>query len=145
VVPPALVAVSQQRLNDAVSSFQRGDCAGAIDRALASNSALSIRPEPFEVIGYCDARLGQTNLATAAFRSAIARDPQNWELHYGLGIVRAAAGRDPRGPLQAALRLDPRESVTRTAIEELNTSNRRRLERTARSLPITIRSGRSPR
>jgi O-antigen ligase len=144
-VPPALVAVSQQRLNDAVSSFQRGDCAGAIDRALASNSALSIRPEPFEVIGYCDARLGQTRLATTAFNSAISRDPQNWELHYGLGIVRAAGGLSPRAALQQALRLDPRESVTLTAIKELNTSNTRRLEKTARSLPITIRSGRSSR
>jgi hypothetical protein len=59
--------------------------------------------------------------------------------------VRAAGGLSPRAALQEALRLDPRESVTLTAIKELNTSNTRRLEKTARSLPITIRSGRSSR
>jgi hypothetical protein len=137
-VAPALVAVSQQRLDDSVRAFGRGDCTGALNSALSSLDAMRIRPEPFEVIGYCDARLGLTPLATSAMRSAIERDPDNWELHYGLALVRGAGGKDPRPAVRAAIALNPRESLLQTARAKFDTSSPRRWAQAARGLPLTV-------
>jgi hypothetical protein len=76
---------------------------------------LSVRPEPFEVLAYCDSRLGLHTLAERAMRSALERDPENWELYYGLALVRASAGRDPRPAARRALRLNPRGALAREA------------------------------
>ena len=140
-VAPALVAVSQVRLNRSVEAFERGDCAAAIDAALASTEAMNVRPEPFEVLGYCDARLGDPRLGERAMRAGLRRDPGNWELHYGLAIVRGAGGRDPRPALRAARRLNPRGIlVSREALRVPNGSRRewRRWASTAR-LPLQRR------
>jgi hypothetical protein len=117
LVTPALMWSSQGRLDEAVAAFRAGDCATAVDRALAANSVLSARPEPFEVLGYCDARLGQGELAVRAFKAGIDRDPESWRLHYGLALVRAAQGQDPVPRLRIALRQSPLEELPRLALE----------------------------
>jgi hypothetical protein len=122
-VTPALMAASQARLNDAVAAFEGGDCGSAIDSALGSLDTMPSRPQPFEVLGYCDARLNQHRLAEGAMRSAIDRDPHNWELHYGLALVRADAGSDPRAAARAALRLNPQSPLARTAVRRFGTTN----------------------
>jgi hypothetical protein len=110
-VVPARVFLSEGPLRESARAFAAGDCARAVDRALDSVAALGVRPEPFIVLGYCDVRLGQRELALRALRNAVVRDPRNWEGHYGLALVRAAAGRDPRPQLDVARRLNPRESL----------------------------------
>jgi O-Antigen ligase len=109
-VTPAATTVSQARLDDAVAAFKRGDCPAAIDAALGSLDALKVRPEPYEILGYCDIRQGQPRLALQAMENAVSRDPDSWETHYGLAIVRAAAGFDPSAELATARRLNPLES-----------------------------------
>lgn len=104
---PAQVFLSEGALRDAARASAAGDCATAIDRALRSTSALGVRPEPFIVLGYCDVRIGRTDLALRALDNAVRRDPDNWEGHYGRALVRAAAGLDPRPELRTAQRLNP--------------------------------------
>jgi hypothetical protein len=116
-VTPASVAVSQAGLRESIDAFKRGDCGTAIDRALASSAAVPARPEPFELLAYCDARLARYELAEDMMRAAIRRDPRSWELSYGLAVVRAAGGRDPRPAARRALRLNPRGQLTRRAIQ----------------------------
>ena len=48
------------------------------------------------VLGYCDARLGQFELARRAMDAARARDPDNWQYAYGQAIVYGVSGCDPR-------------------------------------------------
>jgi Flp pilus assembly protein TadD len=108
---PARMFLSEGPLRDSARAFARGDCATTIDRALDSTSALGVRPEPFVLLGYCDVRLGQTELAVRALTNAVRKDPGNWEGHYGLALVRAAAGRDPRPELRVAQRLNPLEPL----------------------------------
>ncbi len=110
-VTPVAVAVSQSNLNAAVSAFDRGDCTAAINSALGSLDALKVRPQPYEVIGYCDARLGQDRLALLAMENAVSRDPNSWETHYGLAIVRAAAELSPLPQLYLAKELNPLEPL----------------------------------
>jgi hypothetical protein len=139
-VTPALMAASQARLNDAVDAFTRGDCDAAIDDALESIKAIPSRPQPFEVLGYCDARLGQHELAIGAMRSGIDRDPENWELHYGLALVRANAGQNPLPAAREALRLNPHGDLPRSAVRRFRTTtDPRKWKRRAQRARLPIR------
>ena len=111
---PVTIAVSELRLRTAVTGLRAGNCATAIDAALGSISALSIRPEPYEVLGFCDARVAPA-LAVQMMQRAVDRDPHFWEYHYGLAVARGAVGRDPRPELRTALALDPLEPVLHEA------------------------------
>lgn len=135
-VLPIQAALSQHRLNGAVRAFHAGDCTKAIDRSLAASSALPARPEPFQILAFCDARLGRGELAAEVARKAMARDPHNWEFPYSLAVVQAAAGRDPRAAAARALRLNPKEPLTRDAVRRFKTSDKRLWERRARTAPL---------
>ncbi len=132
-ITPAAIAISQLRLDDAVSAYHRGDCGTAIDSALGSLDALRARPDPYEVIGYCDVRLGEGMLAEEAMESAVDRDPENWETHYGLALVRAADGRNPIPELEESLRLNPRELSVQEAAAAMRGQGPAGWERQART------------
>ena len=136
---PVLMALSQSRLDSSVAALKRGDCSQAIDSALDSLSVVSVRAEPWEVIGYCDARLGRGSLAVRALEEAVERDPENWEVHYGLALVRAAAGLDPRRSARRALELNPNEELIQAAIAGFRGEDPAGWRRTARSAELPIR------
>lgn len=115
-ITPVLVALSQTHLEKALAAFDANDCPASISASLESIDALGVRPEPYELIGYCDARYGEYELGEKAMESAISRDPENWEMHYGLGLVRAAAGKNPMVALREAERLNPLEPMVRHAV-----------------------------
>jgi O-antigen ligase len=123
-ITPVVVALSQVRLESALSAFDANECSAAIHSSLDSLSALGVRPEPYEIIGYCDARFGEDRLAEEAMRSAVSRDPENWEMHYGLALVRAAAGKNPMPELREASRLNPLEPMVAAAVERFGEAKR---------------------
>ena len=123
---PSLVLVSQRQLDDAAEAFERGDCVAATDRASASIRTLEIRPEPYEVLGFCAVRQGFDNLGVEALERAVERDPDNWEFRYAHAVVRGSAGLDPRPEAQAALRLNPHDPLTKSLVRYVDTSSRRR-------------------
>jgi hypothetical protein len=108
-----------------VDAFHRGDCTAAVDAALASTDRLSVRPEPFEVLGWCDVRAGQGRLALAAMTAAHDRDPHNWAYVYGLAVSRALAGLDPRPLAREASRLNPRDPLARAFARRTAATNTR--------------------
>jgi O-Antigen ligase len=125
-VTPGLVALSQQTLDDSTSAFRRGDCRRTADAALSSISLLSVRPQPFELLAYCDMRAGLSRLAVKSMEKALARDPANWEYHYGLALVRGASGLDPRPQAATALAHNPRSRLVQAAAIDLGTADRPR-------------------
>jgi hypothetical protein len=133
---PVLMAVSQTRLEDSVEAFKRDDCETAIDRALAADSALAVRPEPFQILAFCDVRLRQHGLALLAAERAVELEPRSWELHYSLAVVRAAAGLDPRRAAWHARRLNPRGRLARAGVRRFDTGQRELWRRRARSAPL---------
>jgi hypothetical protein len=135
-ITPASIALSQDRLNAGVRAFLAGDCDRAIDYSLDAAAALPVRPEPFQLMGFCDARLGRHALAATVMRNAIRLDPDNWEFRYSLAIVRAAAGRDPRPELRAALELDPRSGLIQSQLRRLGGDDPRVWQRRARGAPL---------
>jgi O-antigen ligase len=110
-ITPVVVALSQTHLETALADFDGNECPQAIGASLDSLGALGVRPEPYEIIGYCDIRYGQYRLAEEAMESAVSRDPENWEMHYGLAMARAAQGHDPMPELRETSRLNPREPL----------------------------------
>lgn len=133
---PVAIWRSQKDLVDALEAFRTGDCAATTHAALASNRALSSRPEPFELLSYCDARAGQNELALQAANAAVRRDPHNWEFHYAQAIIRGVIGRDPRAAAQAALRLNPRSEKAQDLVRRFTPANRDRWQQLARHAPL---------
>ncbi len=137
-VTPALAALSQARLDESVAAFRRGDCTRTADAALASISFLSVRPQPFELLAYCDVRAGFPQLAVAAMGEALVRDPENWEYQYGLALVRASAGLDPRPQARAAAYLNPLNPLAQEAVRAFDTADPERWERRASEARLPI-------
>jgi hypothetical protein len=133
---PALMWTSQGPLQRAQEAFARNRCSTAIDASLDAIGRLGVRPEPWEVLGYCDARAGQYALATRAMNAARGRDPDNWRYAYGQAIVDGVSGRDPRPAAREALRLNPLEPLARTLVQQLD-----RTRSPARRREITRRAG----
>jgi hypothetical protein len=123
---PWFIASSQGPLNSATAAFDRGDCPTAVDDALTASERLSVRPEPFEVIGWCDVRAGQGPLAVAAMTSAHDRDPNNWEYVYGLAVAKAVAGEDPRPLAARAVRLNPLQPLASDFAKRIKTAKKAR-------------------
>jgi len=137
-VAPAFVAVSQASLDSAVDAFTRGDCPAAIADARSAHSAVGSRPEPLEIIGYCEAREGEGGLATQTIGQAISRDPADWEFHYALAVVTAAHGDDPTPQLRVAERLDPLEPLLSTAADTFRATPRRHWRQVAERLALDV-------
>jgi len=137
-VTPALVVRSQVRLDDSVRALRAGDCPGSIDAALDSISAVGARAEPYEVLAYCDVRQGQEPLAVRVMQQAVERDPDNWEFHYGLALVRGAARMDPRPAARRALELNPLSELADAAVRRFDTRSPVRWERRARRSPLAF-------
>jgi hypothetical protein len=123
LITPALVSQSQARLQESIRAFRAGDCSKALNSALDANSVLSVRPEPFLVIGFCDVRIGQPQLGVQAMQAAIERDPGNWTYRYGLALTKAASGIDPRPDARLAHEMNPLSQLTRDALERFDSDN----------------------
>lgn len=123
-VTPALLMLSQVHLQRAASAFEAGNCARAQSQAISSINVLAIRPEPYQILGYCDISDGRTQDAVAAMQEAVAQEPGSWEFHYGLAIAESYAGIDPRPELNTVLRLDPNDSLVDQLRPVLGTNSR---------------------
>src|SRR4051794_15708829 len=121
-IMPARVAFSQAQIGSALADFEHNDCPAAIDRALSARDTLSLRPEPYEVLGFCDVRLGSPRLAVTVMQKAVVGDPDWWESRYALALARGAAGLDPRPAATVARRLNPLSELTKTLSERLRTA-----------------------
>jgi cytochrome c-type biogenesis protein CcmH/NrfG len=118
--------------------LRAGDCATVIDAALDSIAAVPARPQGYEVLAYCDVRQGEQRLAVQVMEKAIARDPESWELYYGLALVRGAARMDPRPAAKRALELNPLEPLAVDAVRHFNTRAPAKWQREALQSPLPL-------
>jgi hypothetical protein len=120
---PARIYLSEQSLRDGEQALARGDCATAAAAALDAIATLGARPEPHLLLGYCRARLGEPERGVRELREAARNDPDSWKTHYGLAVVLAAAGQDPRPEARIARRLRPRERRSADLVRLLDTDD----------------------
>jgi len=133
-VAPAYLWLSQRRLNEASAAFATGNCQLATRDAIGSISILGDRPEPYEVISYCDIRRDMPDLAIAMIQKAISLDPDNWNFHYDLAVMQASAGLDPAPALRKAAALDPREPLIHSTIQEFSGDDRSQREQDGKTI-----------
>jgi O-antigen ligase len=138
IVTPALIALSQAKLDNAVAALKEGNCTKASQEALDATHLVSARPEPYQVLGFCDSRLGEGPLAVKMLETAVSRYPRDWESFYGLALVKGANGEDPRPAAREAFRLAPEEPLTNEAKRIFNTSDPKKWERRARTARLPI-------
>jgi O-Antigen ligase len=115
-VMPLRVGLSQGPLERGREALRADACGKAIDESLASVAAYPDRAAPYAVLAYCDVRMGDPRLALRMMKRAVALDPDNWSYHYGLALVRASAGLDPRRQVATARALNPRDVDVATAV-----------------------------
>jgi O-antigen ligase len=98
-------------LESAQSAAERGDWAASAADARRARSWAPWSSEPWKLLG--EAQLAQAQIAAArrSFRTALAKDPHNWELWLDLGI--ASTGAEQRRALATAVRLDPHDPTIR--------------------------------
>ncbi len=137
-VAPALVAVSQTNVAASTAAFAAGDCATATSTAKTALEPLAFRQGPHEILAYCAAARREHDRAVAEMASAVRDDPNNWEPRYGMAVVLAAIGRDPRPALRAALALDPREPVVVALADEIRADRRTHWPADAAAAPLPI-------
>jgi O-antigen ligase len=123
LVTPVLIIGSQTRLEDAEHALYASDCAGASSASLSSIGWLDVRPEPYEILGFCDIERGLPRLGVAAMEHAVHRDPGSWETYYALAIAQGSAGIDPRPAATRALRMNPLERLTQEAVREFQSTS----------------------
>jgi O-Antigen ligase len=134
VVLPVLLIGSQSRLSQAERALYASNCTKADAAANSSISWLGVRPEPYEILGFCDLQRGLPTLAVAQMRQAVRRDPSSWERYYALALARASAGIDPRPAAARALQMNPHEPLTRQAVVALRGASPTRWVREARGV-----------
>jgi hypothetical protein len=105
---PARLALSDSHFNAAVEEVSRGDCVDARSAARQSIDVVPRRAAPYALIAFCEMREGRYRLAAKEVRRALQRDPENWELTYGLAVARAGADLDPRRAARRTVSLNPR-------------------------------------
>jgi O-antigen ligase len=135
---PAGMALSQRPLNQSVQALKIGDCDRVIDRALASARAMPVRPEPYELLAWCDWRLGHAELALEMADAAVARDPEWWEPYYTRAIVKAAAGQDPRADARKAYRLNRLDPLAQEGVDRFRSDNRDEWQRLAEEARLPV-------
>ncbi|HKP91381.1 MAG TPA: O-antigen ligase family protein [Thermoleophilaceae bacterium] len=121
-ITPALLLFSQSDLNSAAADFDhgRGNCLAASRSAIDAIDDLSLRPQPYRMLGYCDIKRGHPAEAIAAMRRAVERGPEDWESHWGLALALASDGRKPIAEVRRALVLNPQEEVVKNAAASLS-------------------------
>jgi O-antigen ligase len=111
-VLPIMIMGSQARLHRAQLALVSGHCDAASSSALSAIGWMPDRPEPYELLGYCDLQRGFSRLGMEAMQEAINHDPSNWEGYYSLALAQASAGLDPRVSARRALQMNPKDPLT---------------------------------
>lgn len=131
---PAVTWLSQRRLDQATAMFANDDCQAATRSAASSISILADRPEPYEVLGYCDLRRGLPGRAIAAIQKAISLDPENWNYHYDLAVMQASAGLNPVPEARTAVSLNPLEPLAQGALQTFRRDDRAQREKDGKAI-----------
>jgi hypothetical protein len=134
LVLPVLIVGWQVQLDRAKRALYASDCSQAMPAARSSAAWLGAGSQPYEILGLCHMQRGQPQPALIDMRRALSRDPGSWEAYYMLALAEAQAGEDPIRAALAALRMNPREQLTREAARVLLRAHPRQWPERARSL-----------
>jgi len=101
--------------------FEQGDYAGAVEQ-LKKIPEEDMDPPLLGMLGYCYAETRDYDAAVATYEKAIAKDPENQELHREYARALMAMGNTPaaRAELEKILKADPDDAPTYLKLAELD-------------------------
>lgn len=137
-VIPSQVALAQSYSDAAVTALGKGDCRRASDKAHAAISATGAEATPYVVLAICAAREGHPLRALGSARTAVSRDPGNWQTHYALALVEGAAGIDPESQARIAREDYPAGRLAGLAVTVFRSHSPRRWKTESRALPLAL-------
>ena len=88
----------------------------------------------------CDMRRGMPDLAVAAITKALSLDPHNWNYEYGLALMRAAAGLDPRAAARKAISMNPLEPLPQQASQAFRSDTPQEWEADGKAISVQFTS-----
>lgn len=138
LVTSVRVVISERHLDRSVADFNNGHCPAAVANARTTISAVSSRPQAYQIIALCDVVTGHPQPGVQLMDQAVARDPQNWVYRYSLALARAAVGQDPQPSLRRAAWLDPLEPMIPAAEKAFKGEGARGWERTAKHMGLLV-------
>jgi hypothetical protein len=98
-------------LNSAQAAADQGDWSSSASAARKATHWAPWSSQPWRLLGEAELAQGKIASARRSFRTAVAKDPHDWELWLDLGI--AGAGAEQRRALATAVRLNPRDPSIR--------------------------------
>ena len=98
-------------LNSAQGAADSANWAASASAARKASGWAPWSSQPWRLLGEAQLAQGQIAAARKSFRTAVAKDPGDWELWLDLGI--AGAGAEQRRALATAIRLNPRDPSIR--------------------------------
>ena len=140
---PLLIGLSYQRVRVSGEEFSVGDCVKARQSAFSSISLLAARPEPYEIVSFCDLQLGFPVEGLQAAQKAVHYERDNWNYSYGLAIALAENGINPKPAAEQALKLNPLEPIVQDEVAAFSNTGPRGWEQAAPELLVgALQSGR---
>jgi hypothetical protein len=125
----ALLAVSwmppymgDRAQNRAVEEAARGEIAAAADSARSAHRWNPLAVDPLITLALLEQQLGENRAALETLRTAVALQPENYEVHYQLGLLLERAFDDRHGAAAAfrrTLQLNPLHDSARYELEAL--------------------------
>jgi O-antigen ligase len=118
-LPPSMADRAQNR---AVEEAARGEIAAAADAARSARRWNPLAADPLITLALVEQQLGQNRAALETLRDAARLQPENYEVHYQLGLLlERAFGRDAEAAreFRRALQLNPLHSSSRYELEAL--------------------------
>lgn len=109
------------RYTSAAYDSSATDIATSLDRLDRAAELNPLSAEPLLAKGVLAQRIGRYDVAVAALQDAAEREPDNWFIHFELGLAQAAQGHKALAleDLREARRLNPLQPVTGEVIDQL--------------------------
>ena len=109
--------VGNLSLNASAKAARSGNWSHAASDARRARFFAPWSAQPWDALGKAQLGLGKRAQALASFRTAVAKDPRNWELWVDVG--RAARGQARFQAFAQALALNPRDETIRQTAQQL--------------------------
>ena len=130
-IVPGILMFAESDLQQAVVSFNAGNCRAATTQAHAALAVTSSLGEADQIVGFCDIRFGRAHAAVRAMDRAVAAEPQFWLYRLDLSTAEAVARENPAPELRRAAALAPGDPLLAPLLPVLTQSSAGSWSRTA--------------
>ena len=139
-IVPGILMFAESDLQQAVVSFNAGDCRAATKQADAALGVTSALGEADQIVGFCDIQTGRARAAVAAMDRAVSAEPRFWLYRLDLSAAQALDRQNPREELEQAETLAPGDPLVESMVPVLAKRSPAARSRTAEKALFAVSS-----